>query len=124
MVTYTGMGTVGPGPHGLLRRLCCEAPVHEWFEGNRLGAALLWTSSRRHETTLARLLSGHTRAQRHMAGLKVYSSCPNSNLTQAAPTDILTCSGYQTQSLLRSLGEDTFVSEVPDQESSSHLGMA
>ncbi|GFV63900.1 RNase H domain-containing protein [Trichonephila clavipes] len=37
-----------------------QALVHEWYEGNRPGAALLGTSSRRDETTLASLRSGHT----------------------------------------------------------------
>ncbi|GFX82227.1 hypothetical protein TNCV_33351 [Trichonephila clavipes] len=46
-------------------------PVHEWYEGNSPGAALFGTSSRRDETTLAGFGSGHTRAQRHVAGLKV-----------------------------------------------------
>ncbi|GFT99586.1 catalase [Trichonephila clavipes] len=54
-----------------------QAPVREWYEGNRPGAALFGTSSRREETTLARLRSGHTRAQRHVAGHKVYPPCPN-----------------------------------------------
>ncbi|GFX29897.1 RNase H domain-containing protein [Trichonephila clavipes] len=31
-----------------------QAPVHEWYEGNRSGAALLGTCSRRDETNLAR----------------------------------------------------------------------
>ncbi|GFV52023.1 hypothetical protein TNCV_1323761 [Trichonephila clavipes] len=44
-----------------------QAPVHEWFEGNHPGAALLWTSSRRIETIFARLHRGHTIAQRDEA---------------------------------------------------------
>ncbi|GFT80937.1 uncharacterized protein TNCV_1935291 [Trichonephila clavipes] len=60
-----------------------QAPVHEWYEGNRPGASLLGTS-RRDEMIFARLRSGHTLAQRHMADLKVYPSCPNCNVTQVA----------------------------------------
>ncbi|GFT67411.1 RNase H domain-containing protein [Trichonephila clavipes] len=48
-----------------------QVPVHEWYEGNHPGAALLEIGSRRDETTLARFRSGHTRVQRHVAGLKV-----------------------------------------------------
>ncbi|GFX91448.1 hypothetical protein TNCV_3545311 [Trichonephila clavipes] len=47
-----------------------QAPIHEWYEGNHPGAALLGTGSSRDETTLARFRSGYTRAQRHVAGLK------------------------------------------------------
>ncbi|GFX15806.1 uncharacterized protein TNCV_1061281 [Trichonephila clavipes] len=68
-----------------------QAPVNEWYEGNHPGAALLGKGSRRDETTLARFLSGHTRAQRHVVGLKVYPSCQNCNETQAAPAHILAC---------------------------------
>ncbi|GFV02881.1 hypothetical protein TNCV_3610101 [Trichonephila clavipes] len=42
---------------------------------------------------LGEFRSGHTRSQRHVAGLKVYPSCPNSNVTQAPPAHILTCTG-------------------------------
>ncbi|GFV15492.1 RNase H domain-containing protein [Trichonephila clavipes] len=37
-----------------------QALVHEWYGGNRFGAALLGTSSRRNEIILPRLRSGHT----------------------------------------------------------------
>ncbi|GFT72026.1 hypothetical protein TNCV_2516481 [Trichonephila clavipes] len=37
-----------------------QDPVHELYEGNHPGAALLGTNRRRYETTLARLRSGHT----------------------------------------------------------------
>ncbi|GFX15710.1 hypothetical protein TNCV_2131961 [Trichonephila clavipes] len=37
--------------------------------------------------------SGHTGAQQHVACLKVYSSCPKRNVTQAANAHILTCIG-------------------------------
>ncbi|GFT15955.1 hypothetical protein TNCV_3315201 [Trichonephila clavipes] len=43
------------------------------------------------ETTLARLRSGPSRAQRHVAGLKVCPPCPNYNGIQATPTHILAC---------------------------------
>ncbi|GFY27057.1 hypothetical protein TNCV_2066781 [Trichonephila clavipes] len=36
-----------------------------------------------------------TRAQRHVMGFKVYPSCPNCNVTQAAPAHILACIGCQ-----------------------------
>ncbi|GFT13254.1 hypothetical protein TNCV_4077091 [Trichonephila clavipes] len=65
-----------------------QPPVHEWYEGNHPGAALLGTGRRRDETTLARFHSGHTRAQRLMMGLKVYPSCPNCSVTQAAPAPL------------------------------------
>ncbi|GFW61025.1 transposable element Tc3 transposase [Trichonephila clavipes] len=52
-------------------------------------AALLGTGSRREETTLARFRSGHTRAQQHEAGPKVFPNCQNFNMTQAAPAHIL-----------------------------------
>ncbi|GFU84479.1 hypothetical protein TNCV_1567541 [Trichonephila clavipes] len=44
------------------------------------------------------LRSGHTRAQRHVAGLKVYPSCPNYNVTQAAPAT--SCIGCNMSQLL------------------------
>ncbi|GFW48828.1 hypothetical protein TNCV_4244081 [Trichonephila clavipes] len=56
--------------------------VHESYEGNRHGDSLLGTSSRRDETILARLRSGHTRAQQHAVDLEVYPPCPNCNVTQ------------------------------------------
>ncbi|GFU08165.1 hypothetical protein TNCV_3766181 [Trichonephila clavipes] len=56
-----------------------QAPLHEWFEGNH--PVLLGTVSRRDETSLARFRSGHTRAQRHVAVLKVYPPSPNCNVT-------------------------------------------
>ncbi|GFU57100.1 hypothetical protein TNCV_1779641 [Trichonephila clavipes] len=37
-------------------------PIHKLYEENHPGATLLETGSRRDETTLARLRSGHTRA--------------------------------------------------------------
>ncbi|GFX40743.1 catalase [Trichonephila clavipes] len=70
-----------------------QAPLHEWYEGNHPSAALLGTGSRRDETTLARFRSGHTRAQWHVVGLKVYPSCPNCNVTQCAPARIMACIG-------------------------------
>ncbi|GFX16810.1 RNase H domain-containing protein [Trichonephila clavipes] len=79
-----------------------QAPVHEWYEGNHPGTTLLGTCSRRDETTLARFCNGHTRAQRHVAGLKVYPSCPNCNVTQAAPAHILACIGCHKSQLLSS----------------------
>ncbi|GFX76297.1 catalase [Trichonephila clavipes] len=57
-----------------------QAFVHEWYEGNRPGAVLLETSSKRDETTLTRLLSGHTRVQWHVTGLKVPHPCLNCNV--------------------------------------------
>ncbi|GFY16232.1 hypothetical protein TNCV_2348771 [Trichonephila clavipes] len=39
-----------------------QALLHEWYEGNHPDAALLGTSSRKDETSLARFRSGHTRA--------------------------------------------------------------
>ncbi|GFW05755.1 RNase H domain-containing protein [Trichonephila clavipes] len=47
-----------------------QTPVDEWYEGNCPGAALLGTSIRSDETTHAWFRNGHTRAQRHVAGLK------------------------------------------------------
>ncbi|GFV15709.1 RNase H domain-containing protein [Trichonephila clavipes] len=43
-----------------------QASVHEWYEG----PALLGAGSRRDQTTLARLRSGHTGVQRHVVVLK------------------------------------------------------
>ncbi|GFY11590.1 uncharacterized protein TNCV_4230591 [Trichonephila clavipes] len=40
-----------------------QDPIHERYEGNCPGVALLWTSRRRDGTILARFRSGHTRAQ-------------------------------------------------------------
>ncbi|GFV79510.1 hypothetical protein TNCV_279651 [Trichonephila clavipes] len=77
-----------------------EYSVHEWYEGNHPGAALLGTGSRRDETTLARFRRGHTRAQRHVSGLKVPPSCPSYNVTQAAPAHILACIGCHKNQLL------------------------
>ncbi|GFW66448.1 hypothetical protein TNCV_3309671 [Trichonephila clavipes] len=67
--------------------------VHELYEGNRPGAALLGANSKRDETSLARLHSGHTRAQRHVVGLIVYPPCPNCNVAQFASAHILACIG-------------------------------
>ncbi|GFW66431.1 hypothetical protein TNCV_3309501 [Trichonephila clavipes] len=54
-----------------------QAPGHEWYKGNSAGAALLGTSRMLDETIPSRLLSGHTRGQWQVAGLKVYPPCPN-----------------------------------------------
>ncbi|GFV81723.1 uncharacterized protein TNCV_1703781 [Trichonephila clavipes] len=43
-----------------------QAPVHEWYEGNCPGAALLGRSSRRDEIIPARLRCGHTQSQRRV----------------------------------------------------------
>ncbi|GFT71241.1 RNase H domain-containing protein [Trichonephila clavipes] len=77
-----------------------KVPVHEWYVGNRPGTALLRTSGRRDDTTLARLHSGHIRVQRHEAELEVYPSCRNCNVTQDAPAHILACIGCHTSQLL------------------------
>ncbi|GFV72593.1 hypothetical protein TNCV_4937691 [Trichonephila clavipes] len=58
--------------------------VHGWNEGNRPGALSLGTSNRQAETLPARLLSGQSRAQRHVAGHKVYPPCRNSNMALSA----------------------------------------
>ncbi|GFW61235.1 hypothetical protein TNCV_3377501 [Trichonephila clavipes] len=77
-------------------------PRTSGYEGNRRDAVLLGTSSGRVETTLAWLRSGHTRAQRHVTGPKVYPSCPNCNGTQVAPVDILACISCHKSQLLSS----------------------
>ncbi|GFY15931.1 transposable element Tc3 transposase [Trichonephila clavipes] len=64
-----------------------------WYERNRPGTAFIEKSNRRDETTFARLCSGHTRAQRYVVGLKVYSPCLSCNMTEAAPVYILACIG-------------------------------
>ncbi|GFV18879.1 hypothetical protein TNCV_4757641 [Trichonephila clavipes] len=51
---------------------------------------------------LARFRSGHTRDQRHVTGLKVYPTCPNSNVTQATPAHILACIGCHNSQQLSS----------------------
>ncbi|GFX62259.1 uncharacterized protein TNCV_3306331 [Trichonephila clavipes] len=79
-----------------------QTPVHGWYEGNHHGAALLGTRNRQDETTLARLRSGHTRVQRHVAGLKVYPPCPNCNVTQVISSHILACIGCHKSQLLSS----------------------
>ncbi|GFW17568.1 HTH_Tnp_Tc3_2 domain-containing protein [Trichonephila clavipes] len=67
---------------------------------NIQGAALLGSNSRRDETILAKLRSGHTQVQQLGAGLKVYPPCPNYNVTQAAAAHILACiSGHKSQLL-------------------------
>ncbi|GFV38138.1 hypothetical protein TNCV_709611 [Trichonephila clavipes] len=63
------------------------APVHERYGGNRPGAVLLGTSYWWDEITPTRFHSGHTQAQRHVAGLKFHPPCPNCNVTQAALAD-------------------------------------
>ncbi|GFV34168.1 RNase H domain-containing protein [Trichonephila clavipes] len=61
-----------------------QAPVHEWCKGNHPDAALLGTGSKRDETTLTGFRSGHTRAQWHVAGFKVYPSCPKCSMPPAS----------------------------------------
>ncbi|GFT46599.1 hypothetical protein TNCV_3184451 [Trichonephila clavipes] len=56
-------------------------PDHEFYEGNRPGAALLRTGSRRDKATLARFHSGHTEAQRPVAGHEVYPQLSTCNVT-------------------------------------------
>ncbi|GFT09952.1 hypothetical protein TNCV_1114191 [Trichonephila clavipes] len=53
-------------------------------------------------TTLVRLITRHTRAQRCVAVLKVYPSCPNCNVNQASPVHILACIGFHKSQLLPS----------------------
>ncbi|GFS95985.1 transposable element Tcb2 transposase [Trichonephila clavipes] len=78
------------------------SPIYEWYDGNHPDVALLGLGSRRDETSLARFRSGHTRAQRHMAGLKVHPSRPNCNVTQASPAHISACIGFHKSQLLSS----------------------
>ncbi|GFV15427.1 hypothetical protein TNCV_4834531 [Trichonephila clavipes] len=57
------------------------------------------------ETTLAMLCSGLTRAQRHVADLKVYPTYPNCNMTQADLANIMACidcQGWYKNQLLSS----------------------
>ncbi|GFU70496.1 hypothetical protein TNCV_2511521 [Trichonephila clavipes] len=69
-----------------------RSPLGAYVYGKpRPSAALLGTSSRRDETTLARLHNGHTQAQWHEVGLKIYPPCRNCNVTQAASVHILAC---------------------------------
>ncbi|GFV70162.1 hypothetical protein TNCV_2553061 [Trichonephila clavipes] len=49
-----------------------------------------------------RLSSGHTRAQRHVAGLKVYPLCSNCNVIQADPAHIMVFIGCRKSQLLSS----------------------
>ncbi|GFW49211.1 RNase H domain-containing protein [Trichonephila clavipes] len=79
-----------------------HAPAHKWDEGNHSDAALLRTGSSPDETTLASFRCGHTRAQQHVADLKVYPSCPNCNVTQATPVHLFACIGYHKSQLLSS----------------------
>ncbi|GFV32423.1 hypothetical protein TNCV_1677091 [Trichonephila clavipes] len=65
----------------------------------RPAAALLGISSRVDEISLVRLRRGHTRAQRHVAGLKVYPPYPNFNVTQATSAHILACIGCHKSQL-------------------------
>ncbi|GFV16679.1 hypothetical protein TNCV_4418661 [Trichonephila clavipes] len=53
-------------------------------------------------TTPARSRSGHTRAQRHVAGFKVNPSCSSCNVTEATPAHILACIGCHKSQLLSS----------------------
>ncbi|GFW19389.1 hypothetical protein TNCV_1602831 [Trichonephila clavipes] len=99
-------GTSAHTPQGPRSRILSWAqsfdPLQEFYEGNRPGATLLGTSSRRDETILARLRSGHTRAQWYVAGLKFYPPCPNCNVTQATSAHILACIGcHKNQVLLQ-----------------------
>ncbi|GFY06235.1 uncharacterized protein TNCV_2680291 [Trichonephila clavipes] len=73
-----------------------QAPVHEWYEGNRPGADLLGT-------TLFRLRSGYIPAQRHVVGLKSYPPCPNYNVTQATPVAILSSLRFFAEPTLHSI---------------------
>ncbi|GFY27294.1 hypothetical protein TNCV_2069141 [Trichonephila clavipes] len=61
MVTYTGMGTklLHESNKISVPLEASPPPVHEWYEGNHPGAALLGTRSRGDGTTLARFRSGH-----------------------------------------------------------------
>ncbi|GFT54256.1 hypothetical protein TNCV_2467631 [Trichonephila clavipes] len=67
-----------------------------------LVATLFGTGNRRDETVLARFRSRHTRAQWHVAGLKVYPSCTKCNVTQDNPACILADIGCHKNQLLSS----------------------
>ncbi|GFV07075.1 uncharacterized protein TNCV_4687491 [Trichonephila clavipes] len=54
----------------------------------------------RGETTLAMFCSVYTRPQWHVSGLKVNPSCPNYNVTQAAPAHIFACHSCYKKQLL------------------------
>ncbi|GFU73102.1 hypothetical protein TNCV_1353931 [Trichonephila clavipes] len=70
------------------------------MSGTKETVLVLWTSSR-DETILARFRSGHTRAQRHVAGLKapsrswrsVWALNSQTESTQANPAHSLACIG-------------------------------
>ncbi|GFU21537.1 hypothetical protein TNCV_3827411 [Trichonephila clavipes] len=81
-----------------------QTPVHEWYEGNHSGAALLGTNNRRDKNNLARGVSQWTYSSSTACGggLKVYPSCSNYNVTQVASAHILACFGCHNSQLLSS----------------------
>ncbi|GFX13496.1 hypothetical protein TNCV_2192501 [Trichonephila clavipes] len=72
-----------------------QASVHEWYEGNRLGAALNRKSSMRNETILTRFRRGHARAQRLLYMLELLRDPSHS-------CHIMACIGCHKSQLLSS----------------------
>ncbi|GFW00256.1 hypothetical protein TNCV_4354531 [Trichonephila clavipes] len=69
---------------------------------DQLSVAQLTGMTVRNGFVWVQLRSGHTRAQRHMVGLKAYPNCLNCNVTQAAPAHILACIVCHKSQLLSS----------------------
>ncbi|GFV00610.1 RNase H domain-containing protein [Trichonephila clavipes] len=75
-------------------------PAHHCYASKSPGLSIQCRSSRAHQTTLARLRSGHLRSKTFVQGLKSFFTCPCSLL--ASPARLLDCWGIS----LRQLYED------------------
>ncbi|GFV23233.1 hypothetical protein TNCV_1447591 [Trichonephila clavipes] len=86
---------------GLAREGSHKDSTHRWLP---YFSEISYTSQTRCQFPLeaGTFRSGHTRAQRYVMGLKVYSSCLNCNVTQATPAYILACIGCHKSQLLSS----------------------
>ncbi|GFT81637.1 uncharacterized protein TNCV_3674581 [Trichonephila clavipes] len=63
--------------------------AHHWYAAKSSGLYIQCMSSRTHQTTLARLRSGHLRSMTFVQGVKSFFTCPYSLL--ASPAHLLKC---------------------------------
>ncbi|GBO13461.1 hypothetical protein AVEN_137044-1, partial [Araneus ventricosus] len=75
-------------------------PVNHWYQGSRPGGCLSIDYSRRDQTTLTRVLSGHISSLTFSNNSKCFEICPKCTAELATPHHILACLGLTKQDLV------------------------
>ncbi|GFY66584.1 uncharacterized protein TNIN_479541 [Trichonephila inaurata madagascariensis] len=64
-------------------------PSHDWYQQNGPGAALELKGDRKIQTTITRLISGHTRGLTFVQGQKTFPVCLKCDVHQASSEPLL-----------------------------------